>query len=96
MYQERWPKRSTSKLPFSMHINEICWTLNRQIEPFIGYGIRIFVVKVIDFSMKAKFKVFFNIQGSLSTILMRLQMLITKIRFMYVPDEEYRLLVLVN
>lgn len=79
-----------------MHINDVCWTLNRQIEPFMEYGIRIFVVKVIDFPMKAKFKVFFNIQGSLSTILMRLQMLITKIRFMYVHDEEYRLLVLVN
>lgn len=79
-----------------MHINEICWTLNRQIEPFMGYGIRIFVVKVIDFPMKGRIKVFFKIQGSLSTILMILQRLITKIRLLYVHDEEYRLLVLVN
>lgn len=81
-----------------MHINEICWTLNRQIEPFMGYGIRIFVVKVINFHfyMKGRIKVFFKIQGSLSTILMILQRLITKIRLLYVHDEEYRLLVLVN
>lgn len=79
-----------------MQINEICWTLNRQIEPFMGYGIRIFVVKVIDFPMKGRIKVFFKIQGSLSTILMILQRLITKIRLLYVHDEEYRLLVLVN
>lgn len=79
-----------------MQINEICWTLNRQIEPFMGYGIRIFVAKVIDFPMKGRIKVFFKIQGSLSTILMILQRLITKIRLLYVHDEEYRLLVLVN